>query len=312
MANILVIGGVTVDDLVYVDRLPEPRPQTFFSKRFHTAVGGTGAGKALNLNRLGHTVTLHALIGDDERGQIVRDLFAQEGLSFAAEIDPAGTEHHINIMADGGDRLSIYAVYATFEPAIDMDQLESLIVAADVVALNIINYCRHAIPLCKKHNKPIWCDIHDFDGKNPYHQDFVRGADVLFMSSDALPDYRAFMQVEMAAGKQFVVCTHGKAGATALDAQGWIDAPPVLVEAVDTNGAGDSFFSGVLHGHMAGLPLKDALHYGALTAMLCVQSPDLFGHDLSPTTLEALYRQHFGGGAEQLSKPDKIERSTRR
>ncbi len=297
LTKILVMGGVTYDELVYLETLPPPISNTVFSHRYHETIGGTGAGKALNLNRLFETVTFHGLIGDDWRGRAVREKFAAENLHFVAEIDPAGTERHINLMENSGGRISIYVTYATFEPQVDMAGIEDLIHTHDVVVLNIINYCRFAIPTIKAQGKPIWCDVHDYDGKSAYHQDFVDAADYLFLSSDHLPDYRAFMATQIGQGKKLVVCTHGKQGATALTAEGqWFDVPALTYPQVDTNGAGDSFFAGVLYGFLAGHPIEKCLRFGTIVAGLTVTSADLFSPTLSPEKLQAEYAEKYRDG----------------
>ena len=63
MTKILVLGGVSVNTMIYLDQFPQPTPQTVFSKGYHETIGSTGAGKALNLKKLGLDVTLHGLIG---------------------------------------------------------------------------------------------------------------------------------------------------------------------------------------------------------------------------------------------------------
>lgn len=72
MKQVLILGGVSFDTIVYLDSFPQARPQTVFSRRFHETVGSTGAGKALNLCKLGMSVTLHGLIGADFYGEQVR------------------------------------------------------------------------------------------------------------------------------------------------------------------------------------------------------------------------------------------------
>jgi sugar/nucleoside kinase (ribokinase family) len=238
-------------------------------------------------------VTLHGLIGADAHGQFVSGYLAREKIALHTEIDPQGTERHINLMDATGDRISIYVNYATFEPDIDLAALEPLIAKSDVVALNIINYCRTAIPLVKRAGKPLWIDIHDHDGQATYHQDFVEAADVLFLSSDQMPEYRRFMKAMLTQGKQIVVCTHGKQGATALTAQGWVTLPALTTEVVDTNGAGDSFFSGFLHGYLSGESILTCMRYGAVAAHMTVQSTELYSTDLSPERLEKVYRAHY-------------------
>ena len=296
MTRILVVGGLAYNTLIYMGDLPEPRPQSIFAYGFHETVGSTGAGKALNLAPLGLDVTLHALLGDDDAGHKASAYLDARGVRLLHDLDPGGTKRHTNLMDDAGRRISIHLVPGTFEPEIDLARLEAAIATSDLVALNIINYCRRAIPICQQLGKPIWCDIHDYNGQDAYHQDFIDAADVLHLSSDALPDYRAFMETQIAAGKQLVICTHGRNGASALTADGqWYTIPIInAYQRVDTNGAGDAFFSGVLYGHLQGYPLERCLRLGAVVSGLCITSRELAHPELRPALVEAEYAHHFG------------------
>ena len=281
------MGGVSWNIVIRLDRFPEPRPHTVFSKGFHETLGSTGAGKALNLSRLGLDVTLYGLIGEDESGTKVREHLATESLRFIYDVDPAGTERHVNLMANDGGRISIYVAYASFEPSLDRPRLERLIGESDVVVLNIINYCRTLIPAIRAANKPIWCDIHDWDGKNAHHADFVDAADVIFFSTQAMKDPREFMAAQVSAGKELVVGTMGAQGALCHSADGsWIETAAAPVDQlVDTNGAGDAFFSGFLYGHLRGFEIARCMELGTLVAAKCVQSTELAHPELSPDGL---------------------------
>jgi sugar/nucleoside kinase (ribokinase family) len=294
--RILVVGGVSWDSIIELGELPEPRPQTLFSRHCHETVGSTGAGKAMNLARLGFDVTLHAMLGDDAWGALIRERLQREPLRFVHDVDPGGTERHVNLMADSGARISIYTNAGSFEPGVDMDRLAALLADADVLVLNINNYCRRLIPLARRLGKPIWCDIHDWNGKQEYHRDFVEAADFLFSSSDGLPDYRDFMARRVAAGARLVVSTHGGKGATALTAGGaWIETPAVTVApVVDTNGAGDAFFSGYLYGHVHGREPARCMELGAVTAALALAGRELAHPDLSPARVAEAGRACFG------------------
>ena len=57
----------------------------------HPTVGCMGAGKSLNLARLGMAVTLHTALGDDQPGRRVRERLARDGLRLIIDTDPAGT-----------------------------------------------------------------------------------------------------------------------------------------------------------------------------------------------------------------------------
>jgi sugar/nucleoside kinase (ribokinase family) len=241
-------------------------------------------------------VTHHTMLGEDEPGARVRAALERGGVRLLFDPDPAGTERHVNLMDADGGRISIYVSYETFEPALDLERLERLVPAQDAVALNIHNYARRLIPALLLAGKPIWCDVHDWDGERSYHREFVEAADVLFMSSDALPDPRPLMERMRTAGKRLVVCTHGRAGSTALTAEGrWIETPIAPgFERRDTNGAGDAFFAGALHAHLLGFDWERALRVGTLVAGLCVASEELAHPDLSPARVSAEYRRVYG------------------
>jgi sugar/nucleoside kinase (ribokinase family) len=295
MRNILVLGGVSLNTMIFFDEFPEPRSHTAYPKRFHEAAGSTGAGKALNLCRLGFKVTLHALIGEDEYGEKVKELLNFDHLDFVYDIDPAGTQRHVNIMNEAGGRISMILEPGTFEPVVDWTKIEPLIGRSNYVVLNIRNYCREAISLAKKHNKPIWVDIHDYDGENTYHHEFINAADVVLMSSDQMPEYRPFMTKLIEAGKQLVICTHGKDGATAITAVSSEREVPIInaYKRFDTNGAGDSFFSGVLYGHAQGYDVEKCLRFGTIVSGLSITSPELAYERLSVELVEKEYGKYF-------------------
>lgn len=295
MSRVFVAGSAGQDAAIHVDEFFEPRPGTVFSQSYHEMVGGTGAGKAIALSRLLQRTVFHCFLGDDSIGHQVRARLERENLQLLAETDPAGTEHHVNIMNRHGERISIYARYATFEPEFDPAGLEPEIAAADHVVLNIINYCRRLIPLAQRQGKEIWVDIHDYDGKNPYHEEFIAAADWLFMSSEGLADWRDFIRRMVEAGKRAVVCTHGRRGSTLLDARGqFVDLPAIdAYERVDSNGAGDSFMSGFLYGWDRGRSLEDCQKYATICGGLAVGTRELVHDSLDADFLEAEFRRLY-------------------
>lgn len=299
MKRVFVAGGASFDSIIHVERFFPPRAGTVFGHGFTETIGGTGAGKALSLARLGFDTHFHFYAGRDPQGDHIERRLEICGVRCLRADDREGTERHFNIMDAAGDRISVYATYPTFEPVIGPAEKESLvreIGEADYLVLNIINYVRHLVPEARKRGKDVWCDIHDYDGKNPYHDDFIRGADYLFMSSDCMKEgWRDFMRKMMAWGKKLVVCTHGKNGATALASGGnFIEMPARPCEMKDTNGAGDSFFAGFLYAKDRGADLETALRYATVAGSLCVTSAELVHPELSAELLESEYRKTYG------------------
>ena len=88
MKKVLVIGGTTFDSIVYLDKLPQGQPQTLFaSSPLNETLGSTGAGKALNLTKLGIDTTLHSVIGDDEYGHKIIRKLKDAGVNFEYDFD---------------------------------------------------------------------------------------------------------------------------------------------------------------------------------------------------------------------------------
>jgi sugar/nucleoside kinase (ribokinase family) len=188
---------------------------------------------------------------------------------------------------DGG-RVSIFVTQSSEQINYNTNAIEAALQQADIIVLNIIAYCRGLIPLVKKHNKPVWTDLHDYDGSNPYHQDFINASQYIHLSSDNLPNYKTTMQQLIDAGKKLVICTHGKQGATLLTKQGeWLEQAALTnMTIADSNGAGDSFFAGFLFGFIQNKPLQTCLQYGAICGAYCVSDKELVYKKLTAQMLE--------------------------
>lgn len=275
--TILVLGGASLDTIVHLDALPEPVPQTVWPKRAYRTLGSTGAGKALNLAALGHEVIFHTLLGDDPEAGVIRQELAHPNIHLLVETTDAATEQHVNLMTEKGERISLFVQPPAEPESVDWRPVETALARAQVLVANILAYVKPALPVLKASGKPLWTDLHDYDGQNPYHQPFIDAADVIFLSSDNLPDYRQTLWALVEQGKAFVVCTHGKDGATLVTRDGqWLEQPAIEVpRVVDTNGAGDAFFSGFLSGYLAGEPLTRCLELAAECGARCVTSDRL-------------------------------------
>jgi sugar/nucleoside kinase (ribokinase family) len=295
MNNVLILSGASVDSIIYLDEFPQAIPQTIHKSIFAEKVGSTGNGKAANLGYLDFKTTLHVLLGDDLQGKMIMDFFKDKPVEFLYDYDKSGTQRHVNIMNKRGERISIFVNTTSDEPDFDYNSLESNIKHADIVVLNIFNYARNFIPLLVIHNKEVWTDLHDYDEGNPYHEDFIDAAQYIHLSSDNLSDYKSTMHKLMERGKELVICTHAKKGASVLSKDGEFIEEPIISSYIlqDANGAGDSFFSGFLYAYKKGKSLRECLRYGHVMGGLCITSDSIAPNNLSTAFVEEEYKKYF-------------------
>jgi sugar/nucleoside kinase (ribokinase family) len=281
-----VIGGVSWNQIIDLPHLPSGRTETLWATRSRSGLGATGAGKALNLARLGFDTRLHALLGDDPDGDRAAEELAAGSVKLHRVSDPAGTERHVNLMDPQGRRTSIYVTESTYDPHIGHEDLAAFVEGADYVWVNLANYARRALPALGARGTPVWVDIHDWDGIKDHHRDFVDAATHLFMSDEGHLDALGLAAM-LAPTRELVVVTHGSRGATGFVGKADpIFVPSVPVEAVDSNGAGDAFGAGVMFGRSRGWDWPRALSAGAAVAARCVTTVHLADPDLTPQWVE--------------------------
>lgn len=280
---VFVAGPASWNSIVVLDRLPEPTPHMQFAEASWDTLGGTSAGKALSLTSLGTPVTLYALVGDDEAGDRVRAALTAAGVDAVWGAGEA-TERHLNLMTRAGERVSLYLSTPSAVDGAIADEVRVAMSDADIIVLDLAEEPRRLLPHAVRSGRPIWIDVHDYDGSAEYHRPFLAAADAVFCNADRLVDPVDFLRSRVTAGASFAVCTLGADGAVAVDADGSMHrVPAVPVDVVDTNGAGDGFFAGVLAARLSGASLAQAMQAGARSASVSLGSRHL--HPLLDTVL---------------------------
>ena len=261
---IVVSGPAAWNRIVYLDRLPEPVPHMQFALEDYETIGGTSAGKALGLAGLGREVLLHTLIGEDDEGDRVRRALEASGVVVDALVSDR-TERHLNLMTRAGERVSLY-LSAPDDPGTPASaELQQAMADAPALVFDLSSRSRALLPAARAAGRPIWTDIHDYDGSAEFHRPFIEAADWIFMNADRIgDDPLPFMRACVREGASVVVCTLGARGAIAMDERmNLVEVPAEPAEVLDTNGAGDAFMSGVLDAHLADAALPEALAAGA-------------------------------------------------
>lgn len=277
MPRVLVVGPASWNRIVLLDRLPEPVPHTVVATDAWHTVGGTSAGKSLSLAAAGREVVLSTQLATGAEGELVRSILTRAGVRVRAD-QAAVTEQHLNLMTPAGERLSIYLAHPPSGPddAERDREVQDLMTGSAVVVLDLGAESRRLVPRAVAAGRPIWTDLHDYDGRADFHQPFLEVADAVFMNGDATSDPIDLLGRCLRHRAAFAVCTLGADGAVALDRSGRVHrVAAVPTPVVDTNGAGDAFFAGTLDAHLAGAELPEALAAGAQSAALVLGSRHL-------------------------------------
>ncbi len=278
--KIVIIGGASYDHIIQLPELPMNRPDSHFAKSHYFSVGGSGIGKALNLNRM-VPITFLTKFGTDDAGMKIKKILDKEKVHYHVDIDPLGSTTHTNLMDPNGDRISLFTSVGDDSLKLNVEKHRKLILSADIIVINISYFCKQYIPLVKESTAEVWTDVHDWDGTEDYHKDFINISDVVFMSSDKSKGNYEDIVHDLLKDKKFVVVTHGKEGSEYYSKTHMDKCGNIPVKLVDSNGAGDAFFSGYLFGYTIGETPEVCMRYGTIVSGLSVTSRELFSNKLS-------------------------------
>ncbi len=284
--DVLVLGGAGVDTIVRVPSLPLPLQDTLHVSPMHRYAGHSGSGWALGLHALGVRTHLIDLIGDDLEGQALRGRFASAAMPFTGVVVTEGSKRSVNLVADDGTRMSLHDGRGQRLPEAEQGCHRQVLAAARHVHVSIDDWTRPALREAVAAGHTVSTDLNDWDGRNPYHEEFGYAADLVFLSTVALRDRTGDRVDDGHAGHddrlsvdtvvqrlldhgraRAVITTSGAAGAAIHLRDGEsIQVPPAPAPGPvrDHNGAGDAFGAGFLAAWLDGADWTTCGRWGAL------------------------------------------------
>jgi sugar/nucleoside kinase (ribokinase family) len=274
--DVFVIGGVGIDTIVRVPELPLPAVETVRVEPVESYVAHTGHGVTLGCHLLGLRAGLADVIGDDDEGRRIRRLYDDLRMPLHVAFHPSGTRRSVNLVAPDGRRISMYDARHPAGLRVDPDLWRTNVVRARHVHVSIMDFARDALPDALAAGCTVSTDLHDWDGRNDYHKDFATAADIVFVSTSALPDDA--IDWIFANGRAEVVVALSGAEGSYLHVR---DQAPQHIPAVqlpdrpvvDSNGAGDAYVAAFLARRLDGVSWYDAALAGSIAGAWACGSP---------------------------------------
>lgn len=270
--DVVVVGNVGVDTNVYLygADIDWSREANFTENIDY--VGQAGGYASRGYAQLGKRTAFIGHVGEDANGHFARQELARDGVDLRGLfIDPAGTSRSVNIMYRDGRRKNFYdgKGHMTLQP--DLQGCREILSGARLAHFNIPNWARLLLPAAKECGLTIACDLQDLVTlEDPYRQDFLRWADILFFSAANQGDPFPLMEALLSENSHRVIVAGMGAQGCACGSNAGIRAyPPVALDlpVIDTNGAGDGLAVGFLASYVLdGYSLEDSILRGQIVA----------------------------------------------
>jgi sugar/nucleoside kinase (ribokinase family) len=285
--DITIAGELNLDLILYGYPEEIPVERELLADDFRMTLGSSSAILAHNLSALGSKVGFVTCTGSDDLGRIARERLAASGvdLTRARILDSLGTGVTI-ILPHGRDRhiLTYAGTIAVMTLAdLDMDYLASAShfhlsslylqrgLAADVPRL---------FEQLKQAGLTISLDTNDDpdDCWGSPLQEILPLVDVFLPNERELLHMTGKNTLEAALAELSpqvgcIAVKRGSHGSVAKSADEFVMAEPVVVEAVDTIGAGDSYDAGFLFAWLRGSSLAECARAGNITGALSTLRP---------------------------------------
>ena len=303
---ITVVGSFAVGLTIRTPQIPV-FGETLRGSDFDMGPGGKGSNQAVATARLGAESYLVGIIGDDKLGEIATDLYKVEGVdtTYLRKTSEKATGVGFIVLNSAGNNFIILDMSANdlMDPAF-VDLAEAQIARSRIVmsVLEIpVAAAARAMELGKKHGvltllNPAPAALLPDDMFQ--HIDIMTPNESELRILLGLPADDPTPTVELAQrmkarGVRTLVVTMGGDGALIVSDDGVQQIPTIVVDVVDTTGAGDAFNSGLAMALAEGKSLIEAVQYGCCAGAVACTRLGVIPALGTREALDQLYREHY-------------------
>ena len=283
MSEIIVFGGVNLDQVVYLPRPPK-EGETLEGQGIETFLGGKGANQAVALSRLGVSVSFVGNVGKDAFGEELTSALLNEGLdlSMLGSVDEKTGTALINVF-ENSDNQIIYVPGANKSTNHNQVTSESLEEAKLVVSQMEVNTEEVEKFFVNSKDKNCLTILNVAPFKMPSNT-LIANTDVLvfnelefslflgletskFLDLDSLKEKITSLDID---DRSSLIVTLGERGLVCYKNSTLDYIAGYSVEAIDTVGSGDCFIGALTFSLLEGKSLKESCKFANKSAAISV------------------------------------------
>lgn len=283
--QVVCMGSINMDLVMYVDRLPNPG-ETVVTDNFHTFPGGKGGNQAATIGKLGGSPTYLGKLGADQFSQALKESLTDNGVDVSQLLSCDGTAGIAIILVDSQGQNSI-----SFTPGanalLTKDEIhqkrelfkpDNILLATFEIGVDLVY---EAAKLAKQHNMLVLVDpapmgdlpedfseFVDVITPNETEAEMLTGISIVDMDSATLA-LRKLVEL----GYEFPIITLGDKGVVYIEQGGPKHLQPHLVEAIDCTAAGDVFAGSLAFSLAKGEDFCKAIEFANVAAALSTTVP---------------------------------------
>lgn len=267
MANVLLVGTVTLDLVFRLDHYPQA-DEEMRAKALRTVRGGNGGNSAVVLSQLGHQCEFLGVLADAPETSVITDDFVRHGIEYANCPRLAGKPPTSSIYLSGTARSIVHyrdlpELSARHIEAVDITNLDW----AHFEGRNVAEL-KQMIGTMRRRKPGLFISL-ELEKPRDDIEDLFPLADMLicsrnFAHSCSCTDPHDFLRwMRQQAPQACIIAAWGEQGAYGLGANDEICHAPAMPPArvVDTLGAGDTFNAAVIDAALKKLPMQGLLQF---------------------------------------------------
>ncbi|MDF2700368.1 MAG: ribokinase [Haloplasmataceae bacterium] len=306
MKKIVVFGSINTDLVISTSRIPE-NGETLKGNNFFTNHGGKGANQAVAAVRLGGNVSMIGCLGNDNFGQNAIEALNHYGVNTKAieMIDKVPSGIAIIIKIDGDNRIILdsgankYLKVDHLQSYLDQEINQGAIFITQLE--NDINETIKALALAKEKQM---ITIFNPAPAVKLESSVYKSVDILVVNqseaqilSGIYPvnrdDCEKAFRIFNSLGVKTLVITLGKTGSIVISKESVKQIEGLIVQAVDTTGAGDAYIGALAYGIANDLSISESAELANKVSALAVMKEG--AQSAMPTIKEVNEKFNIGG-----------------